>query len=524
MPLAEKTDVLVVGAGPTGLVLALCLERLGVGVRIIDKAATPGTTSRALVLHARTLEHYRQLGLADEVIERSLRFDTINLWARGQRVGHAELGAIGKGLTPFPYLMIFPQDEHEVLLIERLRAVGIEVERPAELVGCDDRGDHVLARVRRADGSEVEHQVSYLIGCDGARSGVRELADIGFPGGTYERLFYVADVELHGPVANHQLHVALDEADFVGVFPMKGEHAARLIGTVVQEAEGERELGWSDVSQRAMEHMQITVDRVNWFSTYRVHHRVARRFARGRLFLAGDAAHIHSPVGGQGMNTGIGDAVNLSWKLAAVLHGCAGAELLRSYDPERRWFAERLVATTDRAFTFVTRDGPLARRVRVSLVPALLPRLLQREAVRRFMFRTVSQTAVHYRKSELSEGRAGSVRGGDRLPWVAAADGTDNFAPLASLDWQLHVYGRPSAELSSAAERRQVPMHTFAWHDDLRHAGLARDAAYLIRPDGHVALADPDGRAERLERYLDAHGLRHRHASGAARLGDLASR
>src|SRR6185295_6532704 len=189
--------------------------------------------------------------------------------------------------------------------------------------------------------------------------------------------------------------------------------------TVRPESERHHDkLTWNDVSSRAIERMQMTVDRVNWFSTYKVHHRVAEHFRRGRAFLAGDAAHVHSPVGGQGMNTGIGDAVNLAWKLAAVIGRRAGEELLSTYETERMAFAKRLVATTDRAFTFATRDGFLARRVRLDALPLVLPALMERAAVRRFFFQTVSQTLLHYRHSALSEGKAGSVHGGDRLPWV----------------------------------------------------------------------------------------------------------
>ncbi len=219
---------------------------------------------------------------------------------------------------------------------------------------------------------------------------------------------------------NGELHVALDRTDFLAVFPLKGEGRARLVGTVREEAEPQHEnLSWNDVSKRVIEWIRIDVERVNWFSTYRVHHRVADHFRKGRAFLLGDAAHIHSPVGGQGMNTGIGDAVNLAWKLAAVLHGRADASLLDSYEPERIAFARRLVATTDQAFTGVTSPGAIARLVRLHIVPLLFPVLFALKTVRRFMFRTVSQTAVNYRGSSLSEGRAGTVHGGDRLPWVA---------------------------------------------------------------------------------------------------------
>jgi len=177
------------------------------------------------------------------------------------------------------------------------------------------------------------------------------------------------------------------------------------------------------VSQDILERMMLTVEKVHWFSTYRVHHRVADHFGRGRAFLLGDAAHVHSPVGGQGMNTGIGDAINLAWKLAAVLQRRADATLLASYEPERIAFARRLVNTTDRAFTFASRDGALARYVRVDAMPLLMPRLMARASVKRYLFRTVSQTLIRYRGGPLAEGRAGRVRGGDRLPWVPADGG-----------------------------------------------------------------------------------------------------
>jgi 2-polyprenyl-6-methoxyphenol hydroxylase-like FAD-dependent oxidoreductase len=503
-----ETEVLITGAGPTGLVLALWLNRLGVRVRLVDKTVEPGTTSRALVVHARTLEFYRQVGLAEAVVERALEFTAANLWARGRKAGHVVFGPMGQGLSPFPYMLIFPQDQHERLLVERLADAGVQVERRTELLGFEDSGDRVVARLRRPDGAEETCDAAWLAGCDGARSTVREVLGIGFPGGTYSHLFYVADVEASGPVMNGELHAALDDADFLAVFPMRGAGRARLIGTVRPDAERREEtLSWDDVGKDVIGRLGITVERINWFSTYRVHHRVADRFRRGRAFLLGDAAHIHSPVGGQGMNTGIGDAVNLAWKLAAVLQGRADRRLLDTYEPERIAFARRLVATTDRAFTVATSPGPLARLVRVDLVPRLLPALFASRAFRRFMFRTVSQIAIHYRGSSLSEGRAGSVAGGDRLPWIAA----DNFSPLASLDWQVHVYGEAAPGIAEVCGKRGLPLHTFPWTSATSRAGLERGAVYLVRPDGYVGLADARASPATLERYLDNRCLRPLH-------------
>ena len=240
------TQVLIDGAGPTGLVLALWLTRLGVQVRLVDKTAEPGTTSRALVLHARTLEFYRQVGLADAVVERALKFTAANLWAGGKKAGHVVFGPMGEGLSPFPYMLILPQDQHERLLVEHLAEIGVQVERRTELLGFGDSGGRVLARLRRPDGTEETCEVAYLAGCDGAHSKVREVLGIGFPGGTYSQLFYVTDVEASGPVMNGELHVALDEAEFLAVFPMRGAGRARLIGNVRKGAErGDESLSWA---------------------------------------------------------------------------------------------------------------------------------------------------------------------------------------------------------------------------------------------------------------------------------------
>ena len=488
--MTTDVPVLIVGAGPTGLVLALWLTRLGVAVRIIDKTAEPGTTSRAVAVQARTLEFYRQVGLSDAVVEAGVKVAGVNLWVRGAKAAHAPLGRLGEGLSPFPYVLTYPQDAHERLLIERLDAHGVKVERRTELVRFDQHAQGVRAVLKRPDGSEATCDAAYLAGCDGAHSTVREALATGFPGGTYSGLFYVADVDAAGPAADGEIHVDFEEADFMAVFPLKGTGRLRLVGPIAWEPQREhRELTFDDIGQRAIQNLKLSVTKVNWFSSYHVHHRVATRFRDGRAFLLGDAAHVHSPVGGQGMNTGIGDAVNLAWKLAAVLNGGAAASLLDTYEPERIKFARRLVATTDRAFTLVTRQGAIARLVRTRLAPLVLPQLFRLPAVRRLLFRTVSQIGVEYRDSALSEGAAGPVRGGDRLPWVQTGPHDDNFAPLTALAWQVHVYGDPPHAVAEACAQLRLPLHTFPWTPAMSRAGLVARALYLVRPDGYVASA-----------------------------------
>ncbi len=250
--------------------------------------------------------------------------------------------------------------------------------------------------------------------------------------------------------------------------------------------------------------MKVEVQQVSWFSTYRVHHRVTEHFRKGRCFLLGDAAHIHSPAGGQGMNTGLGDAINLAWKLKAVLSGQASDALLDTYETERRAFARKLVATTDKAFTLATAEGRVADFIRTRLAPVIVPTLFRFEAAREYMFSAVSQIVIAYHDSAISVGRAGSVRGGDRLPW-APVPLADNFDSFQSIGWQVHVYGTPTPALADWCKQRNLPLHAFAWLEAYAKAGLARDAMYLLRPDTYVALAATEQKPETLERYFTEH-------------------
>jgi len=501
-----SSPVLIVGAGPTGLVLALWLTRLGVPVRIIDRAAQPGTTSRALAVQARTLELYQQIGIAEDVIAGGVKVPALNLWVSGRKRARIHIDAIGEGLSPFAFALVYPQDAHEKLLINHLERAGLHVERETELVRLEQHADGVRATLRTKAG-ETMFETSYVAGCDGASSTVRHQLGIEFPGGTYQGYFYVADVHARTPLANDELHIDIEDVDFLLVFPLKGGGNLRMVGLVHEHEKPDRQVTFDDVKGRAVDRMQLGDAAVNWFSTYRVHHRVAPRFREGRAFLLGDAAHVHSPVGGQGMNTGIGDAINLAWKLAAVIKGEAGAAILDTYESERIAFARRLVETTDRGFTIVTQRGKVARLVRTRLVPAVAPLVFRLPAMRRLFFRTVSQINVSYHDSALSEGKTGQIIAGDRLPWIKFSDGSDNFATLTSLEWQVHVYGRGRDGLEAACSELHIALHEFEWNSAARDAGLRDGALYFIRPDGYIGLADAEADVSRLRDYVARFGL-----------------
>jgi 2-polyprenyl-6-methoxyphenol hydroxylase-like FAD-dependent oxidoreductase len=459
----------------------------------------------------RTLEIYRQVGLAKEVLDRGLVLGAVNLWRRGELAAHVDLASAGTGLSPYPFGVIFPQDEHEALLVARLEGEGVAVERDTTIHSIEDKGGAIVARGQGPDGAPVTFEARYVAGCDGARSAVRSSIGVGFPGGTYEHLFYVADVTARGQPMNKELHILLDNAGFLGIFPLAGEGRARLVGTVRDGFDGKKTLTWEDADRAPIERIGLAVDRVAWFSTYHVHHRVADTFRRGGVFLLGDSGHIHSPVGGQGMNTGLGDAMNLAWKLAAVIDGRAKLDLLDTYEPERIAFARRLVATTDRVFKAASSDGHFAEWARTQLLPRILPRAVSTRLGKHLLFEAVSQIGIEYRDSAWSEGRAGAVHGGDRLPWVAPASvgDADNFTPLASLDWQVHVYGAPSSEIASICGAHRIALHAFPFDGPAEAASLEGGAVYLVRPDGYLGGVFTGAHARgTLAHYLDSHGVR----------------
>ena len=495
-------EVLIIGAGPTGLVLALWLTKMGVTVRIVDKTSSPGTTSRALAVHARTLELYRQLDLDRAVVDKGYTVPGARLWLGGKQEARIPFEELVSDLTPFGFLHIFPQDEHERLLNERLEQLGVNVQRCTELLDFEERPDGIEA-VLCGPAGDSRVKAQFIAGCDGAHSTVRKIMQSGFPGGGYPQLFYVADVEGDGPAFNGDLNVELDESDFLAVFPLAHRGRIRLIGSITpSETQNPDTLTFDSISARAIQSLRLKIAKVNWFSVYHVSHRVTEHFRKGRSFLLGDAAHIHTPVGGQGMNTGIGDAINLAWKLRAVLAGKASDSLLNTFESERRAFALQLVQTTDRAFKFVASSGRVAQMVRTRLAPLVLPQMVKFDAVRAFLFKTVSQITLNYRDKGLDQGHAGSVHGGERLPWLHAA-GVDNYEALKHIGWQVHVYGKAQDDLELWCRQHSIPLQIYPWSDTASAVGLRQDALYLIRPDTYVAVAQADQNTVALERFLE---------------------
>jgi len=492
-------DVLVVGAGPTGLMLANQLARHGVRALIIDRHAGPARETRALGVQARTLEIYTHLGIVDAALESGRIATGVNIWAEGRHMARVKLGDAGRGVTPYPYILILGQDDNERLMGEHLRALGGEVRWNTELTALTQHGDRVEATVRTADGPQTL-RVRFVGGCDGAHSAVRHLTGITFPGAPYEHVFFVADAEVTGTMVADEVNVYLWRSGFHLFLPMRGQDHWRLVGILPEALRDRADVGFDDVvpSLRHEAGEALVFHRCSWFSTYRIHHRAASRFRSGRCFVLGDAAHIHSPVGAQGMNTGLQDAYNLAWKLACVVRDGADARLLDSYEAERLPVARRLLETTDRAFRLVVASNALAGLVRTQLIARVAAFGMSRKSVQAVAFRVVSQTGIHYRGGPLSRTRgdmpAGAPRAGDRFPWLrlARTDGTpvDTVATLDDRRFQLLLFD--SACTADPDAPFDMDVTTIA-SDGANAAELARarvpsPSFYLLRPDGHVGL------------------------------------
>jgi 2-polyprenyl-6-methoxyphenol hydroxylase-like FAD-dependent oxidoreductase len=511
------TDVLVVGAGPTGLMMANQLARRGARVAIVDRHSGPAEQTRALGVQARTLEIYSRLGIADKALELGRRGTGANLWARGRLAARVQLGDIGQGLSPYPYLLILGQDDNERLLGESLRQWNVAVSWNTELVGLAQEGDRVRATLKQPDGASREITAAWVAGCDGAKSAVRGLTGIAFEGAPYEHVFFVADTEATGPMAPDELNVYLWRRGFHLFFPMRGTDHWRVVGIVPPALRGKEDLELADVipSMREEVGTGLSFRGCSWFSTYRIHHRRAERFRDGRCFLLGDAAHIHSPVGAQGMNTGLQDAYNLAWKLALVVSGKAGAELLDSYESERIPVARRLLSTTDRAFSLVLSDNPLARFLRTRLLPKLLAIAMRFTRMRRLAFRTISQIGIQYRQSPLSQTLPGlpaaAPRAGDRFPWLRlklTPEGLveDLYQKLDDTKFNFIVIGQafPSSMTTAPGDLlRALAIPSDPANDpELERARIPRPSFYLLRPDGHVGLSGTRLEPDAVTRYF----------------------
>jgi 2-polyprenyl-6-methoxyphenol hydroxylase-like FAD-dependent oxidoreductase len=518
MPTTIKTDVIIIGAGPTGLSLACQLTRHGIDFVIIDKNEGVTPYSKALGVHARTLEIYEQMGLAAKAVEEGTVAGKVRMLESGRIVGEVDLSNVGEGLSPYPYLLVLEQSENERLLYKYLQSYHREVLWQTELKSLTQDSTGVTAQVHRSAGDSQILEGKYLVGCDGPKSPVRHALGLSFAGSTFERLFYVADVQIDWAYSHDALHVCLARNGVVAFFPMRGEKRWRIVGAFPEGHEkDEGEILYEEIEQRIKEEAELELDisHVNWFSVYKVHTRHVEKFSAGRSFLAGDAAHIHTPAGGQGMNTGIQDAYNLAWKLAFVLRGCAGEQILDSYNEERLPNARRLLETTDRMFNLAAGKDWLLSVIRTTVFPPMAKFILSFDVIKKRFFTLISQIGINYRDSSLSDHEGDekfAVKAGDRMPYFPV-DGKSIYDNLREPKFHLLTftdqesdYQREWGEIETSCVQL-LDHHVLPLDQHVTESfGVSDRFSVLLRPDNHIGLISAETRSSRVVAYLNQLG------------------
>jgi 2-polyprenyl-6-methoxyphenol hydroxylase-like FAD-dependent oxidoreductase len=552
-------SVLVVGGGPVGLTMACELLRHGVDCRIVDQNAAPQPWSKAAAVSARTMEVWQDMGIVERALERGRPVFGVNLHRGLERFAQVSIHVEG---TPFPYIFGMAQRETELMLAKRLDELGGRFEREVKLAGFSQDDDGVSATLVHRDGREEQMRTPWLVGCDGAHSTVRQGLDLPFEGSTFEETIVQGDLKVDFPFAAdpNEAQVFVSPAGPIGMIPLldEGRYRVLVLGIADPPDEPPLEMLQQIVGQRCPEGVHVYDPA--WTVSFRFHGRIVPRYRSGSVFLAGDAAHIHSPAGGQGMNMGIQDAYNLAWKLALVQRGVCSEEILDSYDLERRPVGQRTVDVTDaatkRAMRMMTLRSPLAQSLRNQAMSFILNAgILQGRA-----FRSIGQLSVSYAaspivgdhhrsvwRSELIGTRAderpttadwikftNGPGAGERVPDLDLADGRTLFEVMRGTKHVLLLFDGAAASeegyrnLSAIGDRvtRRYGEHVgvrvvvpfdrkpdaLDWDGDVlldedgavhEHFGCGSEALYLIRPDGYVGYRSQPAAQDELFRYLE---------------------
>jgi 3-(3-hydroxy-phenyl)propionate hydroxylase len=535
----QQMPVLVVGAGPVGLVFACEMARYGIPVRIIDKAQGTKDISKALILHVRTQEVLDAMGISSEPQALANPLRRVEIIGYGKHLGHGWLDGVN---SPYPHPIILGQNVTEHILQEHLNRLGVRVEWQTEAVGLTQDADGVSVTIRRAGGQEETVRAQYVLGADGTHSFVRERAGLAFVGERYEgQAFIQSDSKIRWSLPRGSSYLWFTEQGYMMVIEMPND----IVRTFISVPD-------TDATKRSttLEEVNDALNRLGgvdaelydpvWVALYRVNHRVAPAFRSGRVFIAGDAAHEHVPIGGQGMNTSIQDAFNLAWKLAYVMQGHARPDLLDTYAEERHPVAEGLLAGTDQAYTRLLKAGDLAKYA----VRALGPTLLASETIRNKMREVLEEIGIHYRKGPITGDFGGSSgpEAGDRaldatvveLPskqskplrdfWRGGHWTLLGFSGRSASDADINELSRVLAKISGRY-RGLIEAFLIAGGLPVRDGtpgmlldpmlqaheqfGVTHPCLYLIRPDWYIGFrgspADVGQLEANLERYLVPH-------------------
>lgn len=518
----SNIDVLIAGAGPAGLMMACQLTLHNISFRIIDKKASPVICSGALVIQARTLEILQQLGLTQKAIKAGITAQSLNIRFNNKKPIALDFSDAANDLSRFPFLLMLEQWKTENLLEEFLKEHNQKVENNTELLGFAQQNEYVISEIKRPDGSIEAVNSKFLIGADGNGSLVRTQLKIPFPGKTHKPLLFISDCEAQLPFSGQEICFAFSKKYTAGFFPLTGNR--HRVDGLIPALQGNEAVSFDEVKDffAVDSGAEVKLKNPQWFSVFRSHSRCVTSYRQKRCFLAGDAAHVHSPVGAQGMNTGIQDAYNLAWKLAFFIQGKASADLLDSYEQERRPVALNVIRFTDFAYKLMTSDGLLAKFSRLRIAPFLLPLLLKwsskNSALRSRMFSWVSGIGIRY-KPHLPIGLSKdkfpvhAPKLGERLPYLHFDTGSKSLnlhELIDPLTYNLIVFGNPEVpevfqklidEYSEIISVKHIPAK--AGNQQIFKAfGIKTKAYYLVRPDMYIAWRGHGFNDEALRHFL----------------------
>ena len=534
--------VLLIGAGPTGLILAAELIRHGTTCRIVDKADGPTPLSKATTVQARSLEMLEDMGILDNALNAGTQSHGVNIYHGTQRLLHVSYDELE---SPYPFLLNIPQSTLERVLGEHVTSLGLEVEWRTELVGFTQDAEGVTATLRHTDGQEETVRAAWLVGCDGAHSVVRHTLNISFAGHSYSQWFGLADATLHWGMRHDELHGFVHPTGLFFAIPLPGEDRYRVVMEAA-EPPVEADLTLADF-QAALDQRgpgNATLSDPGWISPFKVNARRAERYRVGRAFIAGDAAHIHSPTGGLGLNTGMQDAYNLAWKLALVIRGLADPALLDSYEIERTPVADAVLRLAGQLTTMLTLTNPVTQQLRNHLLPMLsgLGAVQHQIAVQDAQLSITygaSPIVSEYHHERFGHMRfAGGPRAGDRAPDAGSLQSADGSAVrlydlLRGVHHTLVLFGGPEPEATGWQYLTGIARMVREQRGDLTRVYIIVDGAsvpnelaedrgvlldtegaahhryqadlpqlYLIRPDGYIGFRSRPANQTALTDYL----------------------
>jgi len=521
---SNNIDVLIVGAGPVGLMMACQLALRNISFRIIDKKDQRTNYSGALIVQARSLEIFQQMGIAQSAIQSGIIANEIRLIFNGKKSFSIPVKDLGKGLTQFPYLLLLEQSKTEQLLTDFINNLGCSIERVTELDRFSQDDHHVTSILKLPNGQEDTVTSKYLIAADGARSMIRKQLQIPFIGKTYPNSLFVCDCKANVDLLPDQLCFSFSDETTAGFFPLPGG-GWRIDGAISSDLDAKDPLAFNDVRYNLADkaHMEIKISDPDWFSVFHVNERYALSFQQNRCFLVGDAAHIHSPVGAQGMNTGLQDSYNLAWKLEMVMHEKAKESLLNTYSSERIVVAKNVVSGTEHAFTLVTSRNFFAKLFRVHVLPCILqlilPTLIKQQSIRHFFFRRISEIGIHYRKNTLSQSSSlgnfpnNAPKPGERLPYVHYQVNGIKYnihQKVNGANFQLFIFSKQDSSVTiiEAAKKfaHLLTIETIKYstgtNDLFKRFGIAKNGWYLVRPDLYIAYRSTKTDVDQLENYF----------------------